>query len=346
MKRINLKQNDMIYSNQVEQKLKQIMFPVALVGLFTDRFVDESGNVKKLSVNEYKAVINMRTTEIYSVVSNDYYLLSNEEALELGKKVFVKLFPFVEKKDLMLLNVSFSKRLTFSFIDLIHKSVKFDVWEQETWLPFLRITNSYNRTYAFTLELGFVKEISWAGIIFDKKTIEIKKVHSGPIDFNKIKADISTLQKVQAEFINYMLNLRRFLVPSKYILPLVLKALHLEYDFDSYFHPENSKPLNTFIIGRIEEYKKLRACSLRMFDNHSSNYGESAYAAFNAIIDLINSSNENSPFDNIANRTRQLNESLSNWIKDFTESIENRSFDFEKYLSKEIAAIERLNEII
>lgn len=333
-------------TKEAELKLKQIMFPVALIDLFTDRFIDESGSEKGLKVKEYKAVINLRSTEIYSVVSNDYYLLTNEEALELGKKVFVKLFPIIEKDDLMLLNVTFSKRLTFSFIDLIHNSVKFDVWEQETWLPFLRITNSYNRTYAFTLELGFVKEVSWAGIIFDKKTIEIKKVHSGPIDFNKIKADISTLQKVQAEFINYMLNLRRFLVPSKYIFPLVLKALQLDYNFEKYFNPKNPITLNAFITSQIEEYKNLRTSSQRMFYNHSANYGESAYAAFNAIIDLINSSNNDSPFINIANRTRQLNESLSNWIKDFTESIENRSFDFEKYLSKEIAAIERINELI
>lgn len=238
-------------TKEIESKLELIMFPVALINLFTEQFTNESGDVKTFKVDDYKAVINLRTTEIYSVVSNDYYLLTNKEALELGKKVFVKLFPFIEKDDLMLLNVSFSKRLTFSFIDLIHKSVKFDVWEQETWLPFLRITNSYNRTYAFTLELGFVKEVSWAGIIFDKKTIEIKKVHSGPIDFNKIKADISSLQKVQAEFINYMLNLKRFLVPGKYFFPLVLKALQLDYNFEKYFNPKNPIPMNAFIIGQI-----------------------------------------------------------------------------------------------
>lgn len=58
-------------TKEVESKLKQIMFPVALIDLSTDRFIDEFGTEKELKVKEYKAVINLRTTEIYSVVSND-----------------------------------------------------------------------------------------------------------------------------------------------------------------------------------------------------------------------------------------------------------------------------------
>lgn len=100
------------------------------------------------------------------------------------------------------------------------------------------------------------------------------------------------------------------------------------------------------LLVKYEEYRNLRISSQRVLKNHSLNYGESAYAALNAIIDLINNNNKDTPFNNIANRTRQLNESLSNWIRDFTESIENRAFDFEKYLSKEIEAIERFNGII
>jgi hypothetical protein len=326
--------------------LKPLLFPVGLVGLHTEEFINENNTSTTIPVKEYFAVINLRSSEVFSVVSRGYSLLLNEEAIAIGKSVFVKLFPLVSKDDLIPFNVVASKRLTFCFIDLVHKDVNFDLWEQETWLPFLRVTNSYNKTYAFTLEIGFVKKLTWSGIILDKKTVEVKQAHSGGKDPWKITANISTLQEAQAEFINYMLNLKRFLVPSKYILPLILKALNLKYDFHRFLGNPNSNTIPLKDRKQINEYQSLKNSANGIFQMHSSSYGESAFAAFNTIIDITNGKGIGIIFSDYASKSRRLNENLSHWIKDFTDAIDKRSFDFEKYLAEEINYVKRIDKLM
>ena len=252
--------------------LNSVLFDVQLVDLLTSSTGLFSGNsLDKIKVIDYNAVVNVKNREILCVVSSQYHLITNKQALELGKKAFVKLFPSVKESDLIPYKVISSSRKTFCHIDLVHNSVNFNVWEQDTWLPFIRITNSYNRTHKLSFELGFVRKLCLNGVIFDKKTVKVKYTHSKGQIPTEIIADISKLKSLEADFISQLSNLKRFHIAPKLVFPLVCKSLKLNWNFDSDNNPNLQKAL--------EQYNDLKTLSKKLAKSYIEKEGQNAYAA-------------------------------------------------------------------
>jgi hypothetical protein len=140
-------------------KLQDLLFKVEKEKLYVDlvpiepTLFDDSAT-QLILLDDYNAIVNKSNNEILSVVSRNYNLITNQKALELGKEAFTKLFKV--KADMKVYKVITSSRKTYCHIDLIHENVDLKVWEQDAWFPFIRVTNSYNRTYAlaFFLSVG------------------------------------------------------------------------------------------------------------------------------------------------------------------------------------------------
>ena len=319
-------------------QLKDLMFDVELISLITDPFSSENHPQKEsLNITEYLSVINKMNRECLSVVSKDYRLIHNSEALEIGKEVFVHVFPGVNANDLIPFKVIAPKRKTFCHIDLIHKNINFDVFEQDTWYPIIRVTNSYNKMYALLFEIGFVRKLCSNGMIFDKQTVKVKINHTKQKQDWEIKADIQKLKGLEKEFISHMLNLKRFYLPKKYIFPLVCKALALNYETKpsvGLLFPESESSTQVRIQ---EEGRKLRDLSNGLVIPYAEDLGENAYTAFNVITDILSHHEDYQILQNFAMRSRGLNTNLLVWIQKFTETAEKRDFKIEDYLSKELA---------
>ncbi len=318
--------------------LKDLMFDVEMISLITNPFSSENHPQKEsLNITEYLSVINKMNRECLSVVSKDYRLVHNSEALNIGKEVFAHLFPSINTKDLIPFKIIAPKRKTFCHIDLIHKDINFDVFEQDTWYPIIRVTNSYNKMYALLFEIGFVRKLCSNGMIFDKQTVKVKINHTKRKQDWEITADIQKLKGLENEFISHMLNLKRFFLPKKYIFPIVCKALTLNYE------PKTSEGLLfpdpiLSTQGRIlEEGRKLRDLSNSLVITYAEKLGENAYTAFNVITDILSHQEDYKIIQNYAMRTRGLNTSLLGWIQKFTEEAEKRDFKIEDYLATELA---------
>ncbi|HPS65376.1 MAG TPA: hypothetical protein PK447_07375, partial [Ignavibacteria bacterium] len=206
-----------------------------------------------------------------------------------------------------------------------HKKINFNAWEQETWFPFLRITNSYNRMFALSYEIGFVRSLCSNGFIFDKKTVEVKYHHTTEGIPAKIKVDVSKLKNLEQEFIQHLLNLKRFFVSRKDIFPLFCKALDLNFKFDNIKNPLVEKQKAAFL--------NLRNTVMSLANEYTSKDGENAFSALNVMTDIISHQNEYQNLFNFSVRANGYSHKISGWMREFTESAEKRDFNLENYIS-------------
>ncbi len=154
-------------------QLNEVMFDVALQPIYSE-FITQNPLLKEpISTRNYLAVVNQNNGNILSVVGSNYKLIPNKVALDMGKWLFTHLYPFVKTDDLIPYKVIAPHSLASVHIDLIHKTVDFSIWEQENWLPFLRVSNSYNRIRTLSFEIGFVRKLCSNGVLFNKKTMII-----------------------------------------------------------------------------------------------------------------------------------------------------------------------------
>jgi len=268
--------------------LDYLMFDVELrpVGMISETQENSSESAadsdgREISeIEKYKAVVRKDTGEVFAVVSSRYELLPNSRALDLGKAAFQLLFPEAKATDFIPYDSHMTKTGSACHIDLIHKEYNTEVWEQETWLPFLRVSNSYNRSRALTFDFGFVRELCSNGMIFQKESIKAKFYHTkGELNIDlKQDAQFQKLKALEAEFSTHMKRLREIQLTKDWIRALSLHLLGLEFDLQH----ENPK-------RREVEHERLSAVRKEL-DSLATKYvnelGESAYTALNVATDL------------------------------------------------------------
>jgi hypothetical protein len=309
--------------------LDKITFKVALVGIQTINNYEfiQGEFLNSLPINDYKAVVNIDTNQILSVVSKNYRLIKNQEALNIGKKVFSKLFPSVSENDWKIFKVISPLKGTFCHIDLIHEDVNLKTWDQDVWYPFLRVTNSYNKTFALTFELGFVRKLCSNGVIFSKKTVKVKFNHNQSNLTSDIEVDVSDLKVLEEDFKKKIYNLSRFYVPKKYTFAMLIKATGISFNTDS---------LNKKIRdNEIQKQQQLNSLTYELADQYVANMGENALAAFNTITDIISNQDKYKLIPNYSLSANRYYHNISSWMKEYTEEAEKRDFSLDRYLEKE-----------
>lgn len=302
--------------------LDHILFDVEQIPI-TAQYQQGINEIQEIKVEGYKALYNKRDKQVLSIVTNNYTLITNRQALEIGKMVFCKLFPSVKPEDLIPFKVISTTKLSSCHIDLVHKDINLSQWKQDTWLPFLRISNSYNRTIALSFEIGFVRELCSNGFIFDKESIKVKYAHTRglmPVDF---KVDVSRLRKYEVEFTNYLNNLSRFYVDPIYVFPLVLKSLNLKFNLD-----KNNRNLHNEQI-RLE---KTREIISELTKSYYEELKPTAYAVLSIITDFVSHQEKYNTIPMFKAHINSYYYKPGQWMHDFTESIQKTSFNMDDYL--------------
>lgn len=165
-----------------DTNLDEILFPVELRDLFVEledattqpQLFDyslEDQLVMRL-VPKHKAVVNTQTGRPLAVVGWKYHLVTNEEALWLGEQCFRQLFRGVDSTQMEVFNIIAPKSKVFCHIDIIRKGYEVNVWSKELWLPYLRVTNSYNGSRALRFDLGFCRELCRNGISLSERPFD------------------------------------------------------------------------------------------------------------------------------------------------------------------------------
>ncbi len=314
--------------------IQEILFPVELSDIYyyikkpegqLNLFdLEQRGDKEIDKVPGYKAVTNPETGRVFSVVTDGYRLVTNQEAIDLAKQCFQQLFGTRDVQQMDIFNIVTPQSQSFCHIDLIHKNYTINIWAKEMWLPYLRVTNSYNRSRALRFDLGFCRKLCDNGMIFESETIPYKFYHTrqdiSPV--GQFSVDFERLKSLEASFRESVARLSAYEVPREAILPLVCVALKLKFDVHSIDPARQAK--------EIERFNGFKSGAQPLVSKYTDELGMNAYALLSVITDIASR-----PFfyrtpswmmDNLQKRA-------GNWLENFVQEIRRSDFKLDQYMA-------------
>ena len=140
-----------------------------------------------------------------------YRLVKNGEALKLGEQCFRQVFSAPTADGMEIFNIIQPSTCSFCHVDFLHKGRTLEPWQGDRWWPYLRMTNSYNRTKPLRFDLGFCRGICTNGVIFGREQIVFRYYHTREqIDVEgKFQVDATRLKKLETVFLEQMHGLFR-----------------------------------------------------------------------------------------------------------------------------------------
>lgn len=316
----------MTRSTFTEYDIKKAFFEVRLEPIYM-----KGKEGSDIELGSHFAVHDVERSKVLSVVTRNYRLITNEEACERGRQVFREVFGLIDMDEMQCFNIVMPRTRSFCHIDLIHKNSDFDAWKNDSWTPFLRITNSYNRTKLLKFELGFCRWICKNGLIMGSKSVELSYTHSKNEreKIERFAENIGDIKQLEARFIENLVQLKRYHVPKGLMFPLLLKVFDIKL-------PDPEKGANGY--KRITAIKRHTE---KLVNQYFSELGENAYSALNVLTDFAT---RPVGFISPASQVNSLQAQSSSWMEDFIHQIESRSFTFEKYLALQIEEAAKLQK--
>ena len=341
----------MIYAREdIEEGLHAVMFPVRKVDLYAET---ETGRRDRIPGK--KAVINTDSRKVLSVVSDRYRVLPNREALKLAYRCCVTAFPNTAHADWRVFSIEAPQTGGHCRIDLEHSGriLTYD-WAfsdkvQDRWKPFVRMTNSYNRTHVFSLVFGFVRSACENGMIDWRSSIRIRITHSTKDIEKAIERDIN-----EAKFSEVKSELRALLSP----------LVEIPIDHDR-FWPVIQSALEIRMPKGMPQDRRLAWGALalqihRTTQKYIDEFGNTAYALMNAITDvatrppdkvcghcldgselhtreheeLLPDDPRGRPYRFIHRERHTLQRLAAMWVAEFSRSLRQKDFDLHAYLKK------------
>lgn len=252
------------------EDVQEILTPVEMRRVLCE---DGAGGLRPIT--SHRVIVERGSGTPLGVVGAGYRLLTNEEALGFGRDCAGQLFG-VTAADMEVFNVSAPLTLSFCHIDLVHRAHEVRLLEKEIYLPFVRVTNSYNTTRALRFDVGYCRKICLNGVIFGNRSIRFAFPHSPAVMRGRpnFEAGAHMLEALRESFIGTAERLMGFPVAKDDALALVFRGLGLPL-------PEKSAE------GPVREtFLALRDAASGRVGRYDGELGGNAYAAFNAMTDF------------------------------------------------------------
>ncbi len=270
----------------------RIFFDVQLAPLYT---IIDGKQVKVPG----KAVFDMGLKRVIATVSDDYQLVTHKEAITLGKKVFMELLGTDSEKDIEIFRVYAPWDGASCIIDLVHKTYSMNLYglsdKPEIYLPYMRITNSYNKRLKLGFYVGFYREICLNGVIFKQFSKNFSFCHLRK-EFANLD-EVSRIIKREIRVSSMEVMFRNF---SEWLK--VLKSIEVSTEdaceiVKLLFNIREVKEIETTLKLKrqaksdrhsqaIEEHEDLLGNVRSRIFRNLREIGENAYGLFNAITDI------------------------------------------------------------
>lgn len=335
----------MIYGR--DEGLHAVMFRVQTVGVFAET---EPGRLDPIPGK--RAVVNTDSRRVLSVVSDQYRLLPNDTALELAYRCCITAFPNTAQTDWDVFSVEASSTGGHCRIDLQHSGdvLTYD-WAfsekvQDRWQPFVRVTNSYNRTRVFSLHFGFIRWACKNGMIDWHSSIRVSFAHNTKDIVTAIKRGIDEAKfaKVKEEFRAFLQPLVDVSILPDRFRPIIQSVLEIRRPTDL---PKDRQVAWQALEQQID----------RTITKYIREFGSTAYALMNAISDLATrpptqvcgycfewreehrpeheqqeDKDRRRPYSFIRRDRHSLQRLAGAWVAEFSRSVRRGHFDLEAYL--------------
>jgi len=294
--------------------LEELFFPVTSQDIFTK--IGESE--KLIRIPGKQVLINASNNTPISVVSDDYEIVTNKDAYEYGSDCLNKLFKLKNNDSIEIFNIFRPSTLSFCHMDLVCPTKKFE-YKKEQFVPFVRITNSYNKLFKLYFRIGICRSICENGMIFGEDSIKFSFNHMrgkkdkvsfdiNPDDFEKI------LNKFKSEIEVLMENKFNF----EYSRPMIYKGLGLNLAIH-----EKTKKQREFVINLENKISVL----LKIYQK---SLGDSFYTIYNIITDIGTRGIDDESLLVTKIHSRQAR--AGKWLSSVSQILRNNKFIYADYL--------------
>ncbi len=310
--------------------LNDVLFPVKAHPVFVS--IKGPSGERRVAVPDKKAIVNCKTDRVLGIVSRDYRLVTNREALNWAHECCRTVFPETQPSEWKVKAADAPGTGGHCFIDLAHNSTALDFKDlpardrPEVYGPFIRVTNSYNRVRALAFDIGFYRKVCTNGLILPDSIIQFKFTHLRRDIGETIEFEVAQekLAKFKTSFGNFLGALRGCVVPRNQFERLLWAVLSLQ-EPDDELEPESRA---------AEEWDALTAHVHELSDRYAGELGENAYAVFNAVTDFAS----HPPANRFVGRERHSLQRLAgSWLSEFSQECRKPDFVLGDYLDKATA---------
>lgn len=294
-----------------------LLFPVEMVDVFF-----ETPDCGRWPIRTHKAVINADSGCPLGVVGRGYRLVSNEEALHFGRQCARQLLGG-QANNLEYFNVYAPARPYYCRVDLIHSGYEVNFGRKEIYLPFLRVTNSYNGSRALRFDIGYCRKLCSNGMIFEKEAIQFRFPHSHAdigreIDFRIAEGRLKALE---ARLTSDFDRLHSYPVPQEMAVPLFFRTLQLPFDGVDEEMPPRRRAYIDELVGYADQ----------LIAKYEHELGLNAYAILNAATDFASNPPQ---IKDMRATTHSLQSRAGAWCSQFADKLsdEDKPFELVEYL--------------
>lgn len=330
-------------SKKRNTNLPEILFKVEQQPIYIKEEIDLQGTLfegisqakefRYSTVPRFSAITNTQSGYVFSVVADGYKLITNQEAIELGQLCFESIFKNIKNDNMEVFHITYPKTKSFCHIDFTHKDGSFEPFENDKWVPFLRVTNSYNRTKPLRFDLGFCRWICTNGMIFGDKSITFRYLHThGDVARTaKFETDFGEIAELEKEFVEKLHNLQRYHVPEKFMLPLVCLTFGIKATTEDLSRPKRLIQLHAF-KNQVNDLTK----------QYFADLGQNGYAALNVLTDFAS---RPATYISPEAMVDQLQKRSGKWAEEFIAEIKDDKFRFENYLGDYVKTAQVINNL-
>lgn len=304
--------------------ISEAMFPVIEQDICLDTPYGRSTRIPG-----YHAIVDAERGKTLSVVTNNYKLILNKEAYELADLIIRGVFPGRTIHNFECYNVRISRSRGSCIIDLIIPNNFEEIFgnPNESWTPFLRITNSYNRRSVLRYEVGFCRWICLNGCIFGQKSFTISIRHDELDSYNdyqkvirEARDKMGSIDFIWQTIIRRLEALRSIEISQLMVLPLFCKIFGIKIDKDKLTDVQKEKLATR--AGQI----------LKSAKEYFAEMGGNAYALFNVMTDYASF-----PADLSEGSVtiHNLQHRVGRWVDEFIEAHEKEGFSLSKYIGED-----------
>jgi hypothetical protein len=306
---------------KLQTSVHDLLFDVDQVPI--EAVVGSNGSTRRISIPGKKALVNKLTGLVLGVVSRDYRVVTNQEAVNLARDVCEKAFPGLSSVEWEAKRAAAPSTLSYAFIDLVHKThvlnyMGTEIGKDDPFTPFLRVTNSFNGARALRFDIGFMRKHCSNGVIFEEEVATIKASHSKEaLAQLKIEITSRSLPQMWDEFSKFLASVRNISMDtdqSTLALNTVLRLPEAKSD-DKKARVEGLKALSLDLSTRLTGYQK--------------ELGPNAYAVFNTLTDIAARPPDSAYFqkdrDSIEKRSGR-------WLKELARQSQTTGFNLNAWI--------------
>ena len=302
----------------------ELLFPVRRVPVYADLRGGSREGLER--IQGQRAIVNCATDRVISIVSESYQVVTNREALYYGQLCCRAAFPESGGAEWRVLQAQAPTTMGSCRIDLVHPASALDFVAagtrglSETYGPFVRVTNSYNRSRALGFEIGFMRLICSNGMLIPDSSIRFAFNHSTRRISQRVRFEVKKdgFKQLKERFQAFLDPLRKCKVPNELFVPTTLAVLRIN-------KPEPLKH------RQIEPWQRLARHLESISADYSCQLGPTGYALLNVITDVA-SRPPDSPF--VRRAQHSLQRSAGSWLADFSAKCRESDFDFKAYVDR------------